>query len=106
MNEIECILFILEKFCKISSLHVSSVRFVLVLVVVEKTTSLSSDLKTVPAAFTSCTGLGVTEWNDDVTSIKLNLQSWLLSTVTLLTTTSDRDTKYHQVKVAEICRTF
>ena len=94
------------KFCKISALHVSSVRVVLVMLMVEKTTSLSSDWKAVPAAFTSCTGLGLTEWNDDVTTIKLNLQSWLLSTVTLLTTTLDRDTKYHQVKVSKICRTF
>ena len=42
------------------------------------------------AAFTSCTGLGVTEWNTDPASIKYSLQSWLLGTVTVLTTRQAR----------------
>ena len=38
------------------------------------------------AAFSSCTGLGVTEWNTDPATIKYSLQSWLLGTLTVLTT--------------------
>ena len=41
------------------------------------------------AAFTSCTGRGVTEWNSRPDTIKSSLQSWLLSTVTLLPTSHD-----------------
>ena len=42
------------------------------------------------AAFTSCSGLGVTEWNSQPAIIKSALQSWLLSTVTVLTSTPDQ----------------
>ena len=42
------------------------------------------------AAFTSCTGRGVTEWNTDPDTIKYSLQSWLLGTVTVLTTRQAR----------------
>ena len=60
----------------------------------------SSHQLTDTAAFTSCTGRGVTEWNEDPDTIKLSLQSWLLSTVTLLATKEEREAKYHQVHVA------
>ena len=49
------------------------------------------------AAFTSCTTQVETDWNYDPSTIKYSLQSWLLSTVTLLTNSLDRETKYHQV---------
>ena len=49
------------------------------------------------AAFSSCTGRGVTEWNTEPATIKHSLQSWLLGTLTVLTTTEEREALYDGV---------